>query len=100
MRIEERLLALASRFPSCDIPVQIQKRKATVALSVACYTAQAGEATRANIKAIFERDRTWSAYRLLDLKRMGTGKRLVARAISMRFYFIVALVLRKRYGRK
>ena len=99
-RIEKGLLALTERFPDCDIPRQIEKRRATVALSVACYTAQAGDATTANIKAIFDADRTYRTYRVLDFKRMGKGKRLMARAISMRLYFTVALVLRKRYGRK
>ena len=58
------------------------------------------DATTANIKAIFDADRTYRTYRVLDFKRMGKGKRLMARAISMRLYFTVALVLRKRYGRK
>jgi hypothetical protein len=99
-RIERRLEELARQFPNCDIAAQIQKRRATVALSVACYLAQAGEASRKNVKAIFDFDRLYRTYRLLDLGKMGFGKRCIVRAVSMRWYFIVALALRKRYGRK
>ena len=96
--IEERLLEFERRFPDCGIAEQIEKRRATVSLSVACYTAGKKNATVGDVKRILKADQVYKAYRLLDLKKMGRAKRYIVRAISMRFYLIVALVLRKRYG--
>ena len=65
---------------------------------MACYTAGKKNATVGDVKRILKADQVYKAYRLLDLKKMGRAKRYIVRAISMRFYLIVALVLRKRYG--
>lgn len=98
--IEERLRALEAKFPNYGIAEQIEKRRATVSLSKVCYMAGAKGTTVSDIKKALKANQVYKAYRLLRFEKMGRSKRYITRAISMRFYLIVAIILRTRYRGK